>query len=91
MICSRHLPQMIPAVVLKDSKVHQIALLFAFKTLQAVKKNANFFFLLVYVPVCIIYQRVVFFFFFSFKSHHSCSQVEVIKFMMKLWIQETSI
>lgn len=91
MICSRHLPQMIPALVLKDSKVHQIALLFAFKTLQAVKKkNANFFFLLVYVPVCIIYQRVVFFF-FSFKSHHSCSQVEVIKFMMKLWIQETSI
>lgn len=63
MICSRHLPQMIPAVVLKDSKVHQIALLFAFKTLQAVKKNANFFFLLVYVPVCIIYQRVFFFFF----------------------------
>lgn len=63
MICSRHLPQMIPALVLKDSKVHQIALLFAFKTLQAVKKNANFFFLLVYVPVCIIYQRVFFFFF----------------------------
>lgn len=63
MICSCHLPQMIPAVVLKDSKVHQIALLFAFKTLQAVKKNANFFFLLVYVPVCIIYQRVFFFFF----------------------------
>lgn len=63
MICSRHLPQMIPAVVLKDSKVHQIALLFAFKTLQAVKKNAIFFFLLVYVPVCIIYQRVFFFFF----------------------------
>lgn len=43
MICSRHLPQMIPAVVLKDSKVHQIALLFAFKSLQAVK-NANFLF-----------------------------------------------
>lgn len=63
MICSRHLPQMIPALVLKDSKVHQIALLFAFKTLQAVKKNANFFFLLVYVPVCIIYQRVFLFFF----------------------------
>lgn len=68
MICSRHLPQMIPALVLKDSKVHQIALLFAFKTLQAVKKNANFFFLLVYVPVCIIYQRVFFFFFFSVLS-----------------------
>lgn len=91
MICSRHLPQMIPAVVLKDSKVHQIALLFAFKTLQAVKKNANFFF---FASVCACLYHIsegVFFFFFSFKSHHSCSQVEVIKFMMKLWIQETSI
>lgn len=67
MICSRHLPQMIPAVVLKDSKVHQIALLFAFKTLQAVKKNANFFFF-ASVCACLYHISEGVFFFFSVLS-----------------------
>lgn len=67
MICSRHLPQMIPALVLKDSKVHQIALLFAFKTLQAVKKNANFFFF-ASVCACLYHISEGVFFFFSVLS-----------------------
>lgn len=65
MICSRHLPQMIPAVVLKDSKVHQIALLFAFKILQAVKKKKKLTFCFASVCACLyhISEGGVFFFF----------------------------